>query len=116
MEQVKKYDITEITIRLNNLRKRFGDYYVDNAIRLCETYSDNRCDVLNLAYRNLKNRLIKIQRHKYGYVRNIEYEKKLRKNPYSIYYNCIDYSSLYPSSSSSTWTITASSLGTYGIH
>ena len=119
MEPVKKYDLKEITIRINNLKKRFGSYSVDRMINLCHTYSDNQCDVLNLAYRQLKDNLTRIKRYKYGYVRNIEYEKRERKyykhKPYTVYYN-YDYSSLYPSLSSSTWTITTNTLGTYGIY
>ena len=99
MEPVKKYDLKEITIRINNLKKRFGSYSVDRMIYLCRTYSDNQCDVLNLAYRQLKDNLTRIKRYKYGYVRNIEYEKRERKyyehKQCTAYYNY--YSSLYPS-------------------
>lgn len=115
MEPVKKYNWDEIVIRMNNLREKFGSYNVDTEIRLCCKYTDNKCDAYNLAYRKLKDKYTKIKRHRYGYVRTIDYEIKQRKPklyiPYTIYDNV--YSNVY--SSSSSWTITTNSLGSYGI-
>ena len=78
MEAVKKYDIKEITIRLNNLRKKFGSYEVDREINFQSKYTNNWCDNLNLAYRVLKNRHTKIYRSRFGFVRPITYEIKQR--------------------------------------
>lgn len=86
MEAVKKYDLKEINIRLNNLKKILGDMTVEKEINFQSRYSDNWRDVLNLAYRILKDRYTKIQRHKYGFIRPINYEVKQRnKNPYTLY-------------------------------
>ena len=79
MDIVKKYDINEITTRLNNLKKKFGSYEVNREIDWQSRYSYNMCDVLNLAYRSLKNRHTKIFRDRYGFVRPISYEKKNRR-------------------------------------
>ena len=86
MEAVKKYDLKEINIRLNNLKKILGDMTVEKEINFQSRYSDNWRDVLNLAYRILKDRYTKIQRYKYGFIRPINYEvKKRNKNPYTLY-------------------------------
>lgn len=78
MDIVKKYDINEITTRLNNLKKKFGSYEVNREIDWQSRYSYNWCDVLNLAYRSLKNKHTKIRRDRYGFVRPISYETKHR--------------------------------------
>ena len=82
MEAVKKYDLKEITIRLNNLKKILGEKIVEDEVSFQNVYRccDNWCDVLNLAYRALKQTYCKIYRHKYGFVRQIEYERRKKYN------------------------------------
>lgn len=78
--EVRKWCEKDIRIKLNNLKKLLGTYLVDREIMLQGQYTDNECDKLNLAYYSLKNRFSKINRWKYGLVRNVEYEIKKRKS------------------------------------
>ena len=115
MEAVKKYDINEITTRLNNLKNKFGSYEVNREIDWQSRYSHNWCDVLNLAYRSLKNKHTKIRRDRYGFVRPILYEMKHRsktlheKMMANSFYtpNGYDYGGFFPFFNSSS-TITTS--------
>lgn len=113
MEAVKKYDIKEITIRLNNLRKKFGSYEVDREINFQSKYTNNWCDNLNLAYRVLKNRHTKIYRSRFGFVRPITYEIKQRSKLWTLSDKLVDnsiygYGFFNTSLTSSTFTITTS--------
>ncbi len=103
MKDVKKYSLSEIRIRLNNLKKKLGSYAVEKEIDFSRKYTDNELDVLNLAYRALKNRYTKIHRYKFGYVRTIGFEIKKRK-PSSVYYSDTYY---YNTNTYSTWTISS---------
>lgn len=110
MEAVKKYDIREITIRLNNLRNKFGSYEVDREIDFQSKYTNNWCDNLNLAYRALKNKHTKIYRDRFGFVRPIIYEIKQRRKLWTLSDKLID-NSIYGYgffNTSSTYTITTS--------
>lgn len=110
MEAVKKYDMKEITIRLNNLRNKFGSYEVDREINFQSKYTNNWCDNLNLAYRALKNRHTKIYRDRFGFVRPIIYEIKQRRKLWTLSDKLID-NSIYGYgflNTSSTYTITTS--------
>jgi hypothetical protein len=109
MDIVKKYDIKEITTRLNNLKKKFGSYEVNREIDWQSRYSYNWCDILNLAYRSLKNKHTKIRRDRYGFVRPISYEAKYRsKTLYGgMMTNSYDCGGFFPFFNSST-TITTS--------
>jgi len=110
MDIVKKYDINEITTRLNNLKKKFGSYEVDREIDWQSRYTNNWCDVLNLAYRSLKNKHTKIRRDRYGFVRPISYEIKQRKKLWTLSDKIIANSFYgYPIfNSNSSFTITTS--------
>jgi hypothetical protein len=110
MEAVKKYDIKEITIRLENLKNKFGSYVVENEIKFYRKYTDNECDVLNLAYRALKHKFTKIQRFRFGIVRVIDYEIRQRKKLWTLSDKIVD-NSIYGYgffNTSSTFTITTS--------
>lgn len=100
MGAVKKYDLNEITIRLENLKNKFGSFVVENEIKYYKKYTDNECDMLNLAYRALKNKFTKIQRFRFGFVRVIDYEIRKRKS--NIYYSDAYY---YNTNTTSTWTV-----------
>lgn len=109
MEAVKKYDLNEINIRLNNLRNKFGSYEVDREINFQGKYTDNWCDNLNLAYRALKNRHTKIYRDRFGFVRPIIYEIKQRWKFRTLYDKIADNSIYgYGFFNTSTFTITTS--------
>ena len=105
MKDVKKYSLSEIRIRLNNLKKKRGSYAVEKEIDFSRKYTDNELDVLNLAYRTLKNRYTKIHRYKFGYVRTIGFE--IKKRPTINYFKSIPtYASdfiTYTTNAYSTW-------------
>jgi hypothetical protein len=112
MDIVKKYDIKEITTRLNNLKKKFGSYEVDREIDWQSRYSYNWCDVLNLAYRSLKSKHTKIRRDRYGFVRPISFEIKHRNKLHekmmaNSFYTPNSYCEFFPFFNSSS-TITTS--------
>ena len=100
MGAVKKYDLNEITIRLENLKNKFGSFVVENEIKYYRKYTDNECDMLNLSYRALKNKFTKIQRFRFGIVRVIDYEIRQRKS--NMYYSDTYYCN---TNITSTWTI-----------
>jgi hypothetical protein len=110
MGAVKKYDLNEITIRLENLKNKFGSYVVENEIKFYRKYTDNECDVLNLTYRALKHKFTKIQRFRFGIVRVIDYEIRQRKKLWTLSDKIVD-NSIYGYgffNTSSTFTITTS--------
>lgn len=107
--KVRKWSEKDIMIKLTNLGKKFGWLTIQYEIDFQKKYTDNTCDAMNLAYYSLKNKMCKINRGKYGYVRTPEYEPKKRKDYYGNYmwYNYNDYSTSY------TWTITTNSNSYY---
>lgn len=72
----RKWDIKDITIKLDNLKKRFGEWVIDNEIKFQKRYTDNAVDYLNMAYYALKQKYCKIHRRKYGIINNVEYTPK----------------------------------------
>jgi hypothetical protein len=120
--KVRKWDERDITIKLENLKRKLGVWPVEQEINFQRHYTNNKVDYLNMAYYSLKDKFSKINRSKYGMVRQVEYERKeRRKRVYdypswwwdeAIYNNsetsanytssiytqtCADYNSLYSS-------------------
>jgi hypothetical protein len=128
--KVRKWDERDITIKLENLKKKLGVWPVEQEINFQRHYTNNKVDYLNMAYYSLKDKFSKINRSKYGMVRQVEYERKeRRRDPHNYYpswwwdeaiYNdsgtsanytssvytqtCADYNSLYPSTANSYYS------------
>lgn len=78
--KARKYDIEEIVIRLNNLKKLVGSNYVNGVVsfyRTCVTVDD--CDAMNLAYRWIKRRKSGIKLERFGMLKPIEYKDYITK-------------------------------------
>ena len=82
--KVRKWDERDITIKLENLKKKLGVWPVEKEIIFQRHYTNNKVDYLNMAYYSLKDKFSKINRSKYGMVRQVEYERKeRRRDPYN---------------------------------
>jgi hypothetical protein len=77
--KVRKWDERDITIKLENLKKKLGVWPVEKEIIFQRHYTNNKVDYLNMAYYSLKDKFSKINRSKYGMVRQVEYERKERR-------------------------------------
>ncbi len=93
----RKYCLNDIRIKLNNLKKRFGAYQVDNEIAFQRQYTNNEIDYLNMAYYALKSRFCRIHMWRYGVVNKIDYIPRKSYNPWDDYDDYDKYS----------WTITS---------
>ena len=82
--KVRKWDERDITIKLENLKRKLGVWPVEQEINFQRHYTNNKVDYLNMAYYSLKDKFSKINRSKYGMVRQVEYERKeRRRDPYN---------------------------------
>ena len=77
--KVRKWDERDITIKLENLKRKLGVWPVEQEISFQRHYTNNKVDYLNMAYYSLKDKFSKINRSKYGMVRQVEYERKERR-------------------------------------
>jgi hypothetical protein len=92
----RKWDIKDITIKLDNLKKRFGAWTIESEIAYQRQYTDNAVDYLNMAYYALKQRYCRIHMWRYGVINNVDYLPK-QNVWYSYNWNDNNY----------TWTITS---------
>ena len=92
----RKWDIKDITIKLDNLKKRFGEWAIVSEIKFQKRFTDNAVDYLNMAYYALKQRYCRIHMWRYGVINSVDYLPKPNKL-YSYNWDDDDY----------TWTITS---------
>ena len=72
--KARKYDIEEIVIRLNNLKKLVGSNYVNDVVSFYRTHiTVDDCDAMNLAYRWIRRQKSRIKLEKFGTLKHIEY-------------------------------------------
>ena len=105
----RKWDIKDIEIKLNNLKKLIGVWAVETEIKYQKQYTDNAVDYLNMAYYALKQRYSRIHIWRYGNINNVEYEPKLNKL-YSFDLDNVWNEREY------TWTITTNSISDSPIY
>lgn len=55
----KRWTIDEIRVRVNNLKKKFGEEYVNRIYKLYQSESDTEFDILYLTYYHIKRRKLK---------------------------------------------------------
>lgn len=78
----KRWNLEEMKIRVENLKKitypAFVSFYYANA----KVKTDNELDALYLTYYGLKNTLLKYNRGSYGRIKTVNYERKFDWNQY----------------------------------
>ena len=72
---IKKFSSDEIRVRIENLKKILGWVEVEMTIAKFKSYSYNDCDVLHLAYYDLKKKHLKFNREAFGKLNEVEYEQ-----------------------------------------
>lgn len=102
---MKKWSIEEITKRLDNLKKIYNRFFVDQAICYGRFMTSNEVDALHYAFYWLKDRKLKYRRNTFGTPRDLSCRITA---DYTIFYN--DYCNMFVTSSSYTTTTISNSI------
>lgn len=73
----KRYNLFEMKVRVENLKKKFGREYVNATMRLFSTYTSNELDLLYLTYYHIKDAKVKYNRYQFGIKPVISYEANI---------------------------------------
>lgn len=78
----KRWNLGEMKIRVNNLKKVINETLVNRYCYRALEETDNELDSLYIAYYDLKALSLKYKREVYGTVNNVDYKPKFDWNSY----------------------------------
>lgn len=78
----KKWNLEEMKIRVNNLKKVINETLINRYYYRALEETDNELDALYIAYYDLKALSLKYKREVYGTVNNVDYKPKFDWDSY----------------------------------
>lgn len=105
---IKRMPLEEMRVRVENLKKLFGEEYVDNIVAYFKSQAEHEIDVLYLAFFHIRRTRLRYSPNTYGEYTEVTFQRKTFKWVYanSPYYTVNNVYADYSSYNGMSYTYT----------